>query len=431
MREHNMTKETSVISCPKCGAEINVSEILYQQVEEQIRGDFETRNANRQREYDKKIREIEDEKAAIAKQRETMQHEVDSAVQLKLKSERTQIEKKLRAEIEDEKSEQVKTLEHELQQKSEQVRELNKTKADVARLQREKTELKEQIEAEAEKKFSDLLAQEREKIKITEKEKNQTEMQKREKLIDDLNKRLEDAQTKLEQGSNKLAGEVKEIELREFLKSAFPIDEIKDVPSGVTGADIIQIVRNNLGQPSGTILYERKQTLKFDDKWILKLKEDGRTSKSDICVIVTKAMPKGNEDTHFREGVWICTFNDVKIITALLRDGLIKQYSALASQSDKGTKMEMLYNYLISNDFENHILGILEAFRSMDRSLEKEREDAIRKFAEREAHIFKAKQSVLNFKGRIEGIASDSLNQKLKMLEDSTLRKPLTDNKNS
>ena len=425
MREHNMTKETSVISCPKCGAEINVSEILYQQVEEQIRGDFETRNANRQREYDKKIREIEDEKAAIAKQRETMQHEVDSAVQLKLKSERTQIEKKLRAEIEDEKSEQVKTLEHELQQKSEQVRELNKTKADVARLQREKTELKEQIEAEAEKKFSDLLAQEREKIKITEKEKNQTEMQKREKLIDDLNKRLEDAQTKLEQGSNKLAGEVKEIELREFLKSAFPIDEIKDVPSGVTGADIIQIVRNNLGQPSGTILYERKQTLKFDDKWILKLKEDGRTSKSDICVIVTKAMPKGNEDTHFREGVWICTFNDVKIITALLRDGLIKQYSALASQSDKGTKMEMLYNYLISNDFENHILGILEAFRSMDRSLEKEREDAIRKFAEREAHIFKAKQSVLNFKGRIEGIASDSLNQKLKMLEDSTIRKNL------
>jgi len=431
MREHNMTKETSVISCPKCGAEINVSEILYQQVEEQIRGDFETRNANRQREYDKNIREIEDEKAAIAKQRETMQHEVDSAVQLKLRSERTQIEKKLRAEIEDEKSEQVKTLEHELQQKSEQVRELNKTKADVARLQREKTELKEQIEAESEKKFSDLLAQEREKIKITEKEKNQTEMQKREKLIDDLNKRLEDAQTKLEQGSNKLAGEVKEIELREFLKSAFPIDEIKDVPSGVTGADIIQIVRNNLGQPSGTILYERKQTLKFDDKWILKLKEDGRTSKSDICVIVTKAMPKGNEDTHFREGVWICTFNDVKIITALLRDGLIKQYSALASQSDKGTKMEMLYNYLISNDFENHILGILEAFRSMDRSLEKEKEDAIRRFAEREAHIFKAKQSVLNFKGRIEGIASDSLNQKLKMLEDSTLRNPLTDNKNS
>jgi hypothetical protein len=234
---------------------------------------------------------------------------------------------------------------------------------------------------------------------------------------------MEEMQTKFEQGSNKIAGEVKEIELREFLKSAFTADEIKDVPSGTTGADIIQIVKNNLGQPAGTILYERKQTQKFDDKWIAKLKEDGRTSKSNICVIVTKAMPKDNEATHFRDGVWVCTFSDLKIITALLRDGLIKQYSALASQADKGTKMEMLYNYLISNDFENHILGILEAFRSMDRSLEKEKEDAIRKFAEREAHIFKAKQSILNFKGRIEGIASDSLNEKLRMLEDSTNRK--------
>src|SRR4030043_174502 len=105
-----MTKETNVINCPQCGAEINVSEILYQQVEGQIRNDFETRNANRQREYDKKIREIEDEKASIAKQKETFQQEVNAAIQQRLGSERTQIEKKLRAEIEDEKSEQVKTL---------------------------------------------------------------------------------------------------------------------------------------------------------------------------------------------------------------------------------------------------------------------------------------------------------------------------------
>lgn len=418
-----MKKEANVINCPKCGAEINVSELLYRQVENQFRTDFENKNAELQKEYDRKIGEIEEAKASVAKQKETMQQEVDAAIQQRLRPEKEKIEKKLRTEIEEETSEQVKTLENELKHKSEQVRELNKSKADVARLQREKTELKEQIEAETEKRYSDMLTQERDKIRMTEKEKVQTDLQKKEKLIEDLNKKMEEMQTKFDQGSNKMAGEVKEIELREFLKSAFPADEIKDVPSGITGADVIQTVRNNLGQPSGTILYERKQTQKFDDKWIPKLKEDGRTSKSDICVIVTKAMPKDNEGTHFRDGVWVCAFVDLKVITALLRDGLIKQYSALATQADKGTKMEMLYNYLISNDFENHILGILEAFRSMDRSLEKEREDAIRKFAEREAQIFKAKQSILNFKGRIEGIASDSLNEKLRMLEDTAGRK--------
>lgn len=373
------------------------------------------------------MKEIEDEKATLAKQKESLQHQIDSAVQQKLKSVKTQLEKKLRAQIEDEKSEQVKALETELKQKSDQLKDLNKAKADVARLQREKAELKEQIEAEAERKFSEQLVQEREKIKSTEKEKVQTELQKRDKLIEDLNKRLEDAQTKLEQGSNKLSGEVKEIELRDFLKTAYPIDEIKDVPSGIIGADVIQLVRNNLGQHSGTILYERKQTQRFDDKWIPKLKDDGRTTKADICIIVTKTMPIDNPETHFRDGVWVCTFNDVKIISALLRDGLIKQYSALSSQADKGSKMEMLYSYLVSNDFKNHILGILEAFRSMDKSLEKEREDALRKFAEREAHIFKAKQSVLNFAGRIEGIASDSLNQEIKILENSTKKLPKPD----
>lgn len=414
-----MAKEANIITCPKCGTEINVNQLLYEQVEERIRGDFETKNAELQRGLAVKIREIENEKASVARQKESIQHEVESTIQQRLKSERMQIEKKLRSDIENEKSEQVKMLEAELSQKSEQLKELHRTKADVARLQREKSELKEQIEADAEKKFSEMLAQEREKIRGSEKEKIQTELQKKEKLIEDLNRKMDEMQTKFDQGSNKIAGEVKEIELREFLKTSFPSDEIKDVPSGITGADVIQTVRNSAGQPSGTILYERKQTQKFDDKWISKLKEDGRTSKSDICVIVTKTMPKDNEETHFRDGVWVCTFSDLKIITALLRDGLIKQYSALATQADKGTKMEMLYNYLISNDFENHILGILEAFRSMDRSLEKEREDAIRKFAEREAHILRAKQSILSFKGRIDGIASDSLSEKLKMLEDS------------
>lgn len=422
-----MAKTQNVIACPKCGAEINVSDILYRQVDDELRKGYEDKNARRQREVDKQLKEVNEEKATLAKQKESFQAQVDSAVQQKLKTQRTSMEKKIRAEVEDEKSEEVNTLQAELKLKSDQVKELNKARADVARLQREKSELKVQVEAEAEQKFTSQLAQEREKITKSEREKTQTDLQKKDKLIDDLNRRLLDAQTKLEQGSNKLSGEVKEIELREFLRSAHPIDEIKDVPSGITGADVIQFVRNNLGHASGTILYERKQTQRFDDKWIPKLKEDGRATKSDICVLITKAMPNDNSNTHLRDGVWVCTPNDLTILSALLRDGLIKQYSALSSQADKGSKMEMLYSYLVSNDFKNHILGILEAFRGMDKSLQKERDDAIKKFAEREGQIFKAKQSVLNFAGRIEGIAGDSLSQEIKLLENSTTPLPNND----
>jgi hypothetical protein len=413
-----MAEKDSSIKCPECGAEIDVNEVLYSKLEEQIKKDYDKKSIKKEKELQAKIQEIELAKKEVEKDKEKLNEVIDKQVQNKLKTEKTKLEKSVRQQIEEEKSEQLKTLENELQQKSEQVKELNKTKGELARAQREKAELKDKIEADAEMKFNELLINEKEKIKTSELEKSKTELQKRDKLIEDLNKRLEDAQTKLEQGSNKLSGEVKEIELREFLKFSFPIDEIKDVPSGVTGADVLQIVKNNLGQPSGIILYERKQTQTFGKDWVSKLKDDGRRVKADICVIVTQTMPNDNKETHFRDGVWVCCFDDLKIITTLLRDGLIKQYSALASQTDKGTKMEMLYNYLRSNDFQNHIIGILDAFKKMDKSLQKEKEDSLKKFAEREAHIFQAKQSVISFWGRVDGIAIDSLSEEMKLLGD-------------
>jgi hypothetical protein len=417
-----MGKETNTIKCPECGAEINVSDILFHQVQETLKKDFDEQNAKKDADYKKKLQDLKNAKEQLDKDKETAQQQVDAAVKAKLSTEKTKLEKTIRLQIDEEKSGQVSSLEAELKLKSDQVKELNKTKADNARLQREKDELRGTIEAEEAEKFNKQLTLEKEKIKSAETEKSKTELQKRDKLIDDLNTRLADAQTKLEQGSNKLSGEVKEIELRDFLKLTFPIDEVKDVPSGITGADVFHLVKNNLGQQSGVILYERKQTQTFGKDWISKLKEDGRRVKADICVIVTRTMPKENIETHFNDGVWVCTFDDIKIITTLLRDGLIKQYSALISQSDKGTKAEMLYDYLRSNDFQNHIVGILDAFKKMDRALNKDKEDSLKKFAERDAHIFQAKQSIISFWGRVDGIATDSLNQEMKILENSTLK---------
>jgi hypothetical protein len=417
-----MADKENIIKCPECGTEINVSDILYHKVRDQLKKDYETKNAKKDREYQKMLLDLQVEKDQLAKDKITIQQKVESALKTRLDTEKTKLEKSIRKQVEDDKSEQLNLLEKELKLKSEQLRELNRTKGELARVQREKDELKETIEAENEKKFSELLMLEKEKIKSVETEKSKTELQKRDKLIEDLNKRLEDAQTKLATGSNKLSGEVKEIELRDYLILNFPFDEIKDVPSGVTGADVYQIVRNNVGQPSGIILYERKQTMSFNREWISKLKDDGRKIKADICVIVTKAMPKDKNETHFNDGVWVCNFEDIKIITTLLRDGLLKQYSALASQSDKGTKMEMLYDYLRSNDFQNHIVGIIDAFKKMDKALDKEKDDSLKRFAERESHIYQAKKSVISFWGRVDGIATDSLNQDMKVLESTTLK---------
>ena len=414
-----MQKDTTTINCPKCAAEINVNEALYHQLEDQIKKDYERKSVKKERDIQSKLDELDAAKKKFSEDKKKQYELIEKQVQTGIKLEKTKLEKKIRQQVDEEKSEEVASLMNSLQQKSTQLKELNKTKALVSQLQLEKDELKEKIEAEALEEFNKRLAAEKVKIKSTENEKSKTEVQKRDKLIEDLTKRLEDAQLKLEQGSNKLAGEVKEIELREFLKCAHPIDEIKDVASGVTGADVVHVVRNNLGQPSGSILYERKHTQSFVNDWISKIKEDGRRVNADICVIVTRTMPKGNNQTHLRDGVWVCKADDVLIITTLLRDGLIKQYSAFASQQDKGSKMEMLYDYLRSTDFQNHILGLLDAFNKMDRSLNKEKIDAWKRFAEREAHLEQAKKGIINFWGRVDGIAQDGLNDQMKKLDNN------------
>jgi hypothetical protein len=415
------TKETNTVLCPKCGAEINVNEVLLKQLTEQVTKDFSAQNAIKEKAFKDKELKLEEEKELLSKAQEALQEQVNAAVKQKLSVEKSILEKSIRKQIDEEKSEQVKALETELNQKSEQLKELNKTKALVSQLQREKDELKGVIEAELSGKFDEQLVLERENIKKVEADKNKLDVQRRDKLIEDLTNRLADAQNKLEQGSNKLTGEVTEIELREFLRQAYPIDDIQDVPSGVKGADVFQVVKNNIGQPSGTILYERKSTMNFTEGWVGKLKEDGRTAKADVLVIVTRAMPKDNRETHFRDGVWVCTFEDLPLLTTLLRDGLVKQSAALISQQGKGDKISMLYDYLLSNDFKNHILGILDAFKKMDKSVAKEKEDMVKRLAEREAHIWQAKHSIMSFWGRVEGIASDGLNQQMKQLEEPTM----------
>ena len=411
--------EPTTIKCPNCGSPINVSDVLFHQVQDQLKQDFEARIATKDQEYQAKELKLQEAQNSLIKAQEAMQEQVDTTVNARLSEQKSKLEASLRAQIDMDKNEQVKALENELNQKSEQVKEFNKTKALVSQLQREKDELKEFIEAESELKFNAMLVQEKEKIRATESEKNKLDVQKRDKLIDDLTKRLEDAQKRLEQGSNKLQGEVKEIELRDYLKQAFPIDAIDDVKNGVRGADVIQVVKNNIGLPIGTILYERKQTLNFSEGWISKLNDDGRTSKVDVCVLVTRAMPKDNNETHLRDGVWVCTFDDLPLLTILLRDGLIKQSAALVVQENKGDKMTMLYDYLLSNDFKNHILGILDAFKKMDKAVRKEKEDMVKRLAERESHIWQAKNSILSFWGRVDGIASDGLTQQMKMLDGS------------
>ena len=156
-----MAKEASTVKCPNCGTEINVSEILFHQVQEQLSKDFEEKSAIKEKDYQQKLKDFEAEKDQLIKDKETVQQQIENAVKTKLTSEKVKIEATLRLQIDEEKSGQLKSLEEELKQKSEQVKELNKAKADIGRLEREKDELRGKIEAEEAEKFNKQLSLEK------------------------------------------------------------------------------------------------------------------------------------------------------------------------------------------------------------------------------------------------------------------------------
>jgi hypothetical protein len=267
-------------------------------------------------------------------------------------------------------------------------------------LQQERGKLAEEIRHLEEQKIA--ARETAHQLKYKELEK-QLEDQKR--LAADAEKSLEELKRKAEQGSMQLQGEVQELALEELLRGSFPFDEISEVGKGVRGADCIQLVRNNFGQECGKIIYESKRTAVFGNDWIEKLKADMRSQGAHIAVIVTQAMPKDMPCFGERNGVWICSFSEVRALVYVLRDGIIRVFNANRSQENKGDKMQLLYTYLTSSEFSEQWKAIREGFLAMKQSIQKERDTMERLWKAREKQLEKVLLNAAHVRGSIEGIA--------------------------
>jgi len=311
--------------------------------------------------------------------------------------------------LQEEQSEQFALLQKELNEKSEKLKELNKSKAEVEKLKREKDELKESIEAEAQRTLNKKLLEEKERIKKMEEEKNELKFREYEKQIEDQKKLVEEMKRKQEQGSMQMQGEVQELAIEEWLTNSFPLDEITEVKKGARGADCLQTVNTRAIQNCGTIYYESKRTKEFQKSWIEKFKTDIRERGADIGVLVTDAMPSDLQRMGLKDGIWVCTYEEFKGLCFVLRQSIVQLSSALISQENKGDKMNMLYNFLTSNEFKLQIEAIVEGFTQMKEDLESEKRAMQRIWKTREKQIEKVVTNTVNMYGSIKGIAGNAI----------------------
>jgi hypothetical protein len=396
----NLYMSSFIITCPNCSHQFEPGDSMRDEIEKELRG--------KMKEWQKK-KEIETAELLEA-EKTKMQTEMQEA-----------IKKTLAADYEN----QLKLLQQEAAENAEKLKEsrrkelefLQKEQALKTREEEMQLTIQRQLLEERSKLKEQLQKEESEKISLKEQE-FQLRTKELEKQIEDQKRLVEEMRRKSEQGSMQLQGEVQELMLEEMLQSTFPFDKIEEVGKGVRGADCVQIVRNQFGNESGKIIYESKRTKDFSNEWIEKLKKDMRSHGADVAVIVTQTFPKDMERFGEKDGVYICTFNEVRSVALLLRNALLKIADARKSQENKGDKMVMLYDYLTGAEFSEQWKAIREGFMSMRQSIQKERDTMERLWKAREKQLEKVLLNAAHIQGSVEGIAgADAVN--LNLLEDN------------
>jgi hypothetical protein len=401
--------EKNQIHCPNCGEPIDVNEVLKHQLEEQLRSEYNKKLAQNREELEKKQEDFEKARDAFEQEKREQRERFNMELEAKLKVESKDIEAKLKAKISAEQSEQFSVMQKELEEKSEQVKELFRTKAEISKLQREKEELKLTVEAELQEKMNQTLVSERDKIRKIEEEKNELKLKELQKQLEDQKKLTEEMKRKQEQGSMQMQGEVQELAIEEWLVTKFPLDTIDEIKKGVRGGDCIQIVNTISRQNCGKIYYESKRTKEFQSGWIEKFKADMREKGADIGVLVTEAMPSDMQRMGMKDGVWVCSYEEFKGLCAVLRESVIQLSQAMASQEGKGDKMHMLYDFLTSNTFRMQVEAIVEGFTAMKTALDKEKRSMASLWKEREKQIEKVIMNTIDMYGSIRGIAGSAV----------------------
>lgn len=416
-----MTEPT--IICPNCNTEIKLTESLAAPLLEATKRDYERRFAKSEAENLKRDAAIRDREKAV----EQALNSIDNQVAEKLHAEKGRIAadeaKKARQAVfieMSQKSKDLADLQAVLHEKDVKLAEAQMAQADLLRKQRELDDAKRELELTVEKRVQASIGSVRESARKEAEESLKLKVAEKEQTITSMQKQIEDLKRRAEQGSQQLQGEVQELELESLLKARFPLDTIEPIAKGEHGGDILQRVVGPLGKSCGAILWECKRTKNWSDTWLPKLRDDQRTAKAELAVLISQALPKDIETFDQIDGVWVTHPRATIPVATVLRQTLLEVSLARKSSEGQQSKMELVYQYLTGPRFRQRVQAIVESFSTMKEDLDKERKVILKQWAKRDEQINQVLQATVGMYGDLQGIAGKSL-QEVEGLEPKAL----------
>ena len=362
----------ATLKCPKCAANIPLTDAFRKEIEAEV---------------------LAEEHAQHAKELEEARTSAASAAAKKAEEKYASRDAALQAEATEEKERNGRLL-NQLEELTTEMRALKRK------------------DEERELAFKQQLAADEDRIR-TETRKNVAEEfllkdREKDKRLADALRQVEDLKAKMQQGSQQTQGEVLELEVEELLRREFKDDEITEVKKGQRGADVLQKVNDRRGRFCGTILWETKNA-HWTETWIAKLRADQRDVKAEIAVLVAVQPPPEIETFAYRDGVWIVQRQYAKDLALMLRYSLTQVYAERANLAGKDEKMEILYQYLTSVEFQHRIQAIVEGFSYLWADVEREKRWFATKWARQEKEIRKIIDSTQGMYGDLQAVTGRSL----------------------
>ncbi|MEQ1529293.1 MAG: DUF2130 domain-containing protein, partial [Methylococcales bacterium] len=324
-----MTEAT--ITCSNCQTEIRLTESLAAPLLAATRQQFEQQLQQKDQDIAQREQSLQDQQKQLTDAKRNLDSQIAEQVAAQLKSERQRViaeesqkAKQAAAHEIDSKNQQLADLQGVLKSREAKLAEAQQAQAELIKKQRELDDAKRELELTIAKRIQDGLADVRNQAKREAEESLNLKIMEREQTISSMQQKIEELKRKAEQGSQQLQGEVQELELENLLRSKFPFDSIEPVGKGEFGGDVLHRVFSQAGQHNGSILWESKRTKNWSDGWLVKLREDQRSAKADIAVMVSQALPKGIDSFEVMDGIWVTHPRTALPVATILRHTLLQ-----------------------------------------------------------------------------------------------------------
>lgn len=277
--------------------------------------------------------------------------------------------------------------------------------AQMRRREQELADRERELALQVEREVGGRIATIRAEAADQERQRTDLTLQDKDRKLAEMGRALEEAQRKMQQGSQQAQGETLELVLEEQLRRQFPFDEIQPVPKGEFGGDSLQVVRDSTGRECGRILWEFKRTKTWNADWLPKLRGDQRSARADLAVIVSQAMPPDIKHFSEVEGVWVSSLTCTLPVATALRSSLLQLTAQRRTAEGQQSKSQLIYAYLTGPQFRGRIEAIAERWQDMRDDLAAEQKQTRLRWAKREKQLDILMESTAGIWGDVEGIA--------------------------